>query len=296
MTTEYKDAPTIREWISGNAVGDEMVWKGAAGRQCKFLYEDLQGLIGMGLREGEIGRVISSHTSKSIDLPVVEFARPDLGLRIVARNNFSDWKISVISERPIVADFSGLFYTNPPVEPDYTGDKLSPVYFEGFPRELVFGYYDTSDKRRFSAEIYGNHSLWTVIFLIMRAAGEVKPMRYLTRAEHRAKLDAESAAWRQQHERDKEHETKTCYLVERPLDATGRRYQEADFLILQVDSGVRRIVADGRLDVWLGKGEWWRIGKVVSASDSAADVDLAVTKVKYNVLARLKVDSPPSIK
>ena len=89
----------------------------------------------------QIARVISTHCSKSINLPVVEITRADLGIRFIMRNNFYDWKLTVISENPIEGDFAGIFMTEPPPEPEYTGNGLSPVYFQGFPESLVRGYW-----------------------------------------------------------------------------------------------------------------------------------------------------------
>lgn len=187
----------IQAWIDQQIVGDDMLWKGAWGHQLEFLRDDLQPLVSAGLswrksREAEIARVISTHTSKSIQLPVVEFARPDLGVRFIVRNNFYNWKLTVLSERPIEADFGPVFYTKPPPEPEYTGDHLHPVYFEGFPRDLVRGYW-SQNKCEWSAEIYGDYSMWMVIHMCMRALGALRDCYYTTKEQHRKQLDDEAA-------------------------------------------------------------------------------------------------------
>ena len=97
--------------------------------------------------------------------------------------------MSVISDAPIEADFSRLFHTTPPVEPDYTGDPLHPVYFEGFPRNLIYGYYGKSDKKTWSAEIHGREALWTSIYLIMASLGDLKPLQWHTKESHQAELE-----------------------------------------------------------------------------------------------------------
>lgn len=107
---------TLQEWAASNPVGDEMLWKKGA----EYQTEDFG-------RVGEIFRcdpeVVSTHTSKSITLPVVEFRRGDL--RMICRNNFHDIKVSVWSPRPIDHDLWGLTA--------FVGDGyLNPVYFEGF--------------------------------------------------------------------------------------------------------------------------------------------------------------------
>ena len=144
----------LQEWMNAQMVGDDMLWKGAWGRQLSFARDSLASLVGVGLKYEErkkIATVISEHRSKSIMLPVYCLTREDLGLKLILRDNFYNWKLSVISEVPIEADFAGLFQTSPPVEPEYTGDPLHPVYFEGFPNDLIFSYYDKSDKKKWSA-------------------------------------------------------------------------------------------------------------------------------------------------
>lgn len=188
----------LQKWISEQIVADEMLWKGAWGDQVQFVRDSLAHLVGRGLsykqfKTADVATVISTHRSKSIALPVYELARADLGLRLVLRNNFYDWKLSVISEDPVVADFEGLFRTTSPIEPAYTGNELASVYFEGFPRSLVFGYYAESDRRQWSAAIGGDSAMWTTVFIIMKALGAVKPMKWHTQESHRAQLAAERA-------------------------------------------------------------------------------------------------------
>lgn len=175
---------TIQEWMNEQMVGDEMLWKGAWGHQLKFLRDEfVMGLCGAGIEyyrdREEIARVISTHRSKSIDLPVVEVSRPDLGLRMIVRNNFYNWKLSVVSEKPIEVDFSGLFHTTPPIDPAYTGDSLASCYFEGFPQDRIFGYFSKSN-RKFSADIGNNNELCIVTFLILRHLGAIKACEWST--------------------------------------------------------------------------------------------------------------------
>ena len=95
-SSAFRAGVPIQEWISQQLVEDEMLWKGAFSSQMVFLRDELQSLVSAGLswrkrKEAEVARVISTHTSKSIVLPVVEFARPDLGVRFIVRNNFHEW-------------------------------------------------------------------------------------------------------------------------------------------------------------------------------------------------------------
>jgi len=192
------DNNKLQKWITAQTVGDEMLWKGAFGSQVGFVRDTIVSLFGWGLHyeaKDEIPDVISTHRSKSIILPVYELTRKDLGLRLIMRDNFYNWKLSVISEKPVIADFTGLFHTTPPVEPDYTGDPLHQVYFEGFPKELIFGYYEPSDKKKWSAEISGNYGLYTTIFLILRSFGVIAPHEWHTRESHKLELEEERKRW-----------------------------------------------------------------------------------------------------
>jgi hypothetical protein len=204
----------LQAWVSKHVVANEMLWKGAWGAQIQFVRDQLLYLVAVGLHYEDIAAisdVISTHSSKSIQLPVYELRRDDIGLRFILRGNFHDWKLSVISERPIVADFSGLFYTTPPVAPDYTGNELADCYFEGFPKDLIFGYYEPSNKKRWSACIGDEYGVYTTIFLIMRSLGVIGPCVWHTKESHRAALDAKTAyekAWDAAHPHSSERVAK----------------------------------------------------------------------------------------
>ena len=167
----------LQEWFKAHLDQDpKLRWLDAMKSQVVYVRDDLAYLVG-GNRE-DTAFAIGEHRSKSVVLPVYLLERADIGLQFYLRNNFYNWKLSVVSERPTEADFSGLFMTEPPPDPTYTGDPLRAVYFEGFPRELVFGYYGPSDKRRWSAEIGGDSRLWTTLFLIMRSIGAIEPRKW----------------------------------------------------------------------------------------------------------------------
>jgi hypothetical protein len=181
----------LQKWISAQIVGDEMLWKGAFGHQMMVIRDEIVPLMAAGLvyqESKEIADVIATHTSKSIRLPVVEVTRKDLGLRFTMRQNFYNWKLSVLAERPIEVDFTGLFHTTPPIDKAYTGDPLADCYFEGFPEDRIYRYY-SEDPRKFSAEIWGDEPMWTSCFLIMRSVGALKPLTWHTRETHQKAMD-----------------------------------------------------------------------------------------------------------
>ena len=183
----------LQEWISQQTVGDEMLWKGAFGEQM----EQMRGIhrmmsIGLDYEDAKDGvaYVVSTHRSKSITLPVVLFERIDLGIVAIVRDNFYNWKLSVMSFEPIDDPlFPYLFHTTPPVEPDYTGNPLASCYFEGFPNEYIFDYH-CKNQKAWSAEINGICTLKHTLFLCLKALGHVQPLKWNTRDAHRAALDA----------------------------------------------------------------------------------------------------------
>jgi len=88
-----------------------------------------------GTREGVM--VISTHTSKSVTLPVFELQWNDF--LFIARYNFHDWKLSVRAPIRVELgiDFHGLF------KPDA---KINKVYCEGFSAEWVYGPYSENQR------------------------------------------------------------------------------------------------------------------------------------------------------
>lgn len=179
-------AVPLKDWLSVNEVSDKMLWKGGYGEQIEFVMYGVTHLFALGLPEGDersdkIVTVISHHWSKSIRLPVYCFTHPLLDLKVYLRDNFHDSKISVVSGVPITANFTGLFHTSPPPDPDYTGDPLHSAYFEGFPEELVFPYFSQGDGTKWSAALYGDKSVWTALFLMLQSLGAIPPLQWPTR-------------------------------------------------------------------------------------------------------------------
>jgi hypothetical protein len=131
----------------------------------------------------ETGFVIGEHTSKSVRLPVYSLERPDLGIQFVLRDNYHDWNVSVLSEKPITTDLRGF-------ELDYSRDedlKRFPngykpgsawgyCYFQGFPEEVQFGPFK-ENPCKFSLCIGNDYSVHNFIWLIMRDIRGISPWR-----------------------------------------------------------------------------------------------------------------------
>ena len=128
--------------------------------------------------------VIGEHTSKSVPLPVYSLERPDLGVQIVLRDNYHDWNVSVMLEKPLpdlgeVLEGFELDYSREEDRkrfPDgYTpGHSWGYCYFQGFPEEVQFGPY-SENPRKFSLCIGGEYSLHTFMWLLMREIRGVGP-------------------------------------------------------------------------------------------------------------------------
>lgn len=104
----------------------------------------------------ELVKVVGTHTSKSILLPVfgIDWKR---GVQFTIRYNFYNWAISVKSQKPIAWDFDGLFAR---------GDV--ELYHEGFPADHVFGSYN-QDPTQFTVSLWGgNYDLYTFFYLLKR--------------------------------------------------------------------------------------------------------------------------------
>jgi len=215
-----EDSKDLMEWFLPwiqRHDGSVLIYKDSASEQIQFIrdaiapmvlsgtsyYENLIEISDAKGGKREVCRsslVVGEHTSKSVVLPVYAFERPDLGLQLVMRCNFYNWKLSVLSEQRIEAPFEALFHTIPPPDPGYTGNDLAPVYFEGFQKDWCFNYYSLNH-RKWSCQLNDKSSLWTVVFLIMSSLGALPTLTYSTRKEHRAKLDGYREEGRKHQER-----------------------------------------------------------------------------------------------
>lgn len=142
------------DWL--DATPDSLYFKKAAEGQIMFIRDTLGRAMVGARKEWEAAvSVIGEHHSKSVRLPVYKVTLP--GLDLVLRNNFYDWKVSVVSEDLIHnVEGWGLF--------DET-QAISACYCEGFPREWVFGPYAES-KRRFTVEILTQYDLYAFCLLL----------------------------------------------------------------------------------------------------------------------------------
>ena len=101
--------------------------------------------------------LISTHTSKSCTLPVYQIILKN-GTKLILRGNFHDWKVTVISEEPVLLNTT-LFLAPP-------DKQILPVYCEGFDPSWVLAPYSES-KKTFTFEVPDNEYLFAVLMQIV---------------------------------------------------------------------------------------------------------------------------------
>lgn len=126
----------LKKWINENNPSNDMVYY-------KSFFEQMQVFTFIPCRNAY---VISTHTSKSILLPVVKFTFNN-GNIIIVRCNFHDIKVSAILYKPFPENYAGILFYN-------SDEKINPIYCEGFNKDLVFDSYKTN-KSKFTVELNG---------------------------------------------------------------------------------------------------------------------------------------------
>ena len=146
----------LQAWFMGNKPGDNMRYKEAAERQIMFVRDELFSFF----PEKMIKKieVISTHTSKSIKLPVYHVVLED-GFEMIMRGNFHDWKISINSPTPI--ELPEKLLSNSTLR----GEKILSCYCEGFSEDWIWDSY-MENKQKFTIEIGASlYDLHTFFFL-----------------------------------------------------------------------------------------------------------------------------------
>lgn len=145
-------------WCRVNEPSDKMIYKSGYWDQITFIRQTIMEILSDSYEEykNNPAMVISTHWSKSIKLPVCQINLPKYGVKMILRNNFYDWKVSVDSINEIKCDFKGLF--------DEV-QEINSIYCEGFKEDQVYMSYK-NNKKQFTIEIGDNHKLYTFMWLI----------------------------------------------------------------------------------------------------------------------------------
>ena len=162
----------LNEWWMKNEPDEKLIYRDRLDDQCIFIRDRIMTGLFLDIctdfnkcksfsRQNKIyvtfqPYIISTHYSKSVRLPVFELNLDKIGLKIILRDNFYDWCISVESENPIDdIDWLGL------VDPRKKG------YFEGFPQERIYEpYYADRNNKKFSIVLNTDYDLYTFMRII----------------------------------------------------------------------------------------------------------------------------------
>lgn len=162
----------VTTWIRVNKPDEKLLYKKGCGRQVCFIrdticrnllfYEEYpeakeDRLNDETYRKSEEfqPKVISTHCSKSVTLPVMEIDLKSVSVKLVFRDNFYNWNVTVESEKDIDCDFKGTF----------TDGNYNYCFCEGFPSERIHGMYKDNHKK-FTCCINSDYELFTFMWLL----------------------------------------------------------------------------------------------------------------------------------
>ena len=162
-------------WMRKQDIPDKMLWKRAAIDQEIFVRDTICcHLLGVH------GFVISTHTSKSIQLPVYGFTMKN-GIKVMMRENFYGWCVSV--EIP----------TKAKVRLKLPEDVIEGKgYFEGFKNEWIHQQYSPNNplQKKFSFDINSDYDLYMVMYHLKHAIPERKiPVKGVTKDQVRESIE-----------------------------------------------------------------------------------------------------------
>jgi hypothetical protein len=153
----------LQEWITANHPKEKMIWKESWSKQVCFVRDEIPRFLSDNYDSyktiSENITVISTHTSKSISLPV--YCIKANGDKFILRNNFHDWKVSVETYNMHKIDFGSLGLFN--IE-----SQVHQVYCEGFKPEWVYKPY-ADDKFKYTLEINNDFDLKLFFWLIQKS-------------------------------------------------------------------------------------------------------------------------------
>jgi len=137
-----KEEQVLLEWAKANSPREDLIYKDGYKRQITFVIETIPVIFYTKIKEDYTEmqnriKVISTHTSKSVTLPVFKVSLKD-GTSFIMRYNFHNWKISVSSFSPVKTDFLGLF------DPK---KRVSHTFCEEFPKDRVYPSYAENNKQ-----------------------------------------------------------------------------------------------------------------------------------------------------
>lgn len=142
-------------WMRKQKIDEKKIWAKAAIDQECFLRDDICRRL---LHTHAF--VVSTHVSKSIQLPVYAFTMHN-GIKVICGENFYGWKLSVSLPNPRP-------YENIIPEDLFQDGYNKSCYFEGFKEEWVFENYNPNDisQTHFSVGIQSDYDFYTVMYML----------------------------------------------------------------------------------------------------------------------------------
>jgi hypothetical protein len=153
----------LNEWVKEHFVpqDEKLIWKEGTKNQFNMIRRQIAGLLAQkkdhAYEEYEaLVKVCSTHTSKSVKLPVyfIDWKR---GLTFIFRDNYYNWNVTVLDNR---SDES-----TPLTFPEYMQiDAMQGYCFvEGFPAEYVKGKYE-DNPRAFTFACSDDYQLYAIFW------------------------------------------------------------------------------------------------------------------------------------
>jgi len=151
----------VTTWIRVNEPNKDLIYKNGQGKQVVFIRDRIMRNM---FYEGEYDSeryekfqpmVVDTHMSKSVLLPVMELNLNVLGIKILLRNNFYNWNLSIESKVNIEGNFMGLI----------NDERYDYCFCEGFPSGKKYGKYQDNHKQ-FTICIDNDYDLYTFMFLL----------------------------------------------------------------------------------------------------------------------------------
>lgn len=149
-------------WIRVNEPDEKLIYKDGQCKQVCMVRDNIMYGI---FYEGKYERqkydkfqplVIGTHFSKSVLLPVMMMNLGEYGVKIILRNNFYDWNMSVVSDKELNFDFMDTF-----------SDEGTYCCCQGFPEKYIFGKYE-ENKKNFTVCVNDDYRLYTFMWLLKR--------------------------------------------------------------------------------------------------------------------------------
>lgn len=145
----------MRQWD----IDDNLIYKKAGINQAIFVRDTLAG----NLLHYVPVFAISTHMSKSVSLPVYGITMRN-GIKLIMRDNFYDWKVSVILPKPLPKNYL-------PTELFSNREDIPDYYLEGFHDEWAFKTYDPDDDKqtKFTVEVRNKYDIYVLFFYLKNA-------------------------------------------------------------------------------------------------------------------------------